>query len=172
MYISVIPFSHTISLEPFTYFVHSDWQEQIQVGCLVEIPFGNNIEQGIVSEILDGVPVSTDIEALRPVISVIASIPLLEEYQISMIFAISRQYFMPLHKVLRIFLPAPLLSRLDKKNYIIEMNTDIANHSETRRKYQIHHYSNHAFSASDIGKYFQSGSVFLFPDDFFLLSLV
>jgi len=172
MYISVIPFSHTTSLEPFTYFVHSDWQEQIQAGCLVEIPFGNNIEQGIVSEILDEVPVSTDIESLRPVISVIASIPLLEEYQISMILAIARQYFIPLHRVLRMFLPAPFLSRLDKKNYIIETNTEIPEPSEMRRKYQIHHYTSHAFSTSDIEKYFQSGSVFLFPDDFFLLSLV
>lgn len=172
MYISVIPFSHTISLEPFTYFVHSDWQEQIQVGCLVEIPFGNNIEQGIVSEILEEVPVSTDIGSLRPVISVIASIPLLEEYQISMILAIARQYFIPLHKVLRIFLPVPLLSRLDKKNYIIETNTAIPEPSEIRRKYQIHHYTSHAFSTSDIEKYFQSGSAFLFPDDFFLFSLV
>lgn len=172
MYISVIPFSHTTSLEPFTYFVHADWQEQMQVGCLVEIPFGNNIEQGIVSEILDEIPPSIDIETLRPVISVVASISLLEEYQISMIFAMSRKYFIPLHKVLRIFLPAPLLSRLDKKNYIIETNTNIQELAETRQKYQIHHYSNHAFSTSDMTKYLQPGSVFLFPDDFFLLSLV
>ena len=168
MYISVIPFSHTFSIEPFTYFVSPDWQEQVQIGCLVEIPLGKSIGQGIVSSILDD-PSASHLpdEELRPILSVIAHIPLLHPYQIAMIFAICQRYFIPLHKVLRMFLPAPLLSRLDKKNYILEENTNTFPYLPAPQ-YRILSYKERVFSASDFEKYREPGSVFIFPDDFFL----
>lgn len=44
----IIPFSHSLSLEPYTYEVPLIWEDTITLGCLVSIPFGKNIDSGIV----------------------------------------------------------------------------------------------------------------------------
>lgn len=44
----VIPFSHSLTLEPYTYEVPPLWRETIILGSLVSIPFGKAIDSGIV----------------------------------------------------------------------------------------------------------------------------
>lgn len=89
-----------------------------------------------------------------------------------MIEEIADRYFLLIHKVASMFLPAPLLTRLDKKNYIFE--------SPPLREYpsekiqgnttEIHHYVDSIFQKEDIHAYIKPRTAFIFPDDI-LLSL-
>ena len=60
------------------------------------------------------------IDSIKPIISVISSIPLLPPYILAAILSIASRYSLPMHKALALFFPVPLQSRLDKKNYLFE----------------------------------------------------
>jgi hypothetical protein len=82
-----------------------------------------------------------------------------------MVVSLAERYFLLIHKVVSLFLPAPLLARLDKKNYIL---TSLTPERIIPKKREIHHFMNTIFSKMDRGKYLESGTVFIFPDDIFL----
>ena len=171
MLITVIPFSHSLTLDPYTYSVPDIWRVSICLGGLVEIPFGKNIDTGIIASIEPSIPAGFDPESIKPILRVIASIELLSLPQISMILAIAHRYFIPLHRVLRMFLPAPLLSRLDKKNYILNPSDRSPQRENHQRKKIIEYSRDRAFSREDVDSLLHPGSVIIFPDDFFLYTL-
>ncbi len=65
-------------------------------------------------------PSDVPIDSIKPIISVISSIPLLPPYILAAILSIASRYSLPMHKALALFFPVPLQSRLDKKNYLFE----------------------------------------------------
>ena len=168
MYISVIPLSHSLSTEPYTYLVAPVWEESICLGALVEIPLGRYVVKGIIAS--RDITLDPSIGEIRPIMAVISSVPLISDSMVDMVIRIARRYSLPIHKVLSLFLPAPLLSRLDKKNYLLEeINTRNDENKKTPIR-QIHHSIDTIFSKEDILKYMTPGTVFAFPDDFFLFS--
>ncbi len=56
MLIDVIPLKHTLSTDPFLYSISETWKDDIQIGSLVEIPVGKNIDLGVVSKIYMDTP--------------------------------------------------------------------------------------------------------------------
>ena len=171
MRITVIPFAHSLTLDPYTYSVPDMWHTSICLGGLVEIPFGNNIDTGIITGIDGEIPQGFDPENIKPIHQVIASIELISLSQISMILAIAHRYFIPLHRVLKMFLPTPLLSRLDKKNYLLDICAVSTKNEKNYREKSIIHYRDRAFSREDLDSLIHPGSVIIFPDDFFLYTM-
>jgi 3'DNA-binding domain (3'BD) len=165
MYISVIPLRLSLTKHPYTYFVGDDWKVWLKAGYLVEIPLGKNIVQWIIAS-LDGIiPENVRKEDIRAIIRVIASVELIDPYMISMIENIANRYFLPIHKVASMFLPSPLLSRLDKKNYLLE---SLPKKEYSEKRTILHHYIQSIFSPESLEKYLKPGSVFIFPDDILL----
>jgi hypothetical protein len=114
-------------------------------------------------------PENISVEDIRAIIRVTASVEIIAPYMISMILEIAGRYLLLIHKVASLFLPAPLLSRLDKKNYILAINEFWKQERGSKRKNpKIEHYIDSIFSKGDLTKYMIPGSVFIFPDDIFL----
>ncbi len=169
MYIHVIPFSHSLSITPFTYSVPPIWETSIVLWWLVEIPFWKTMDQGIIVNIFWEDVGKGDTDTIKPIERVIASISLLAPYQIQCIFLISQRYLIPIHRVLKMFLPTPLMKRLEKKNYILKSSED----SIVRdRQYSIIHAKNHVFSEKSLLPYCIPGNVLIFPDDYFLYTFL
>jgi hypothetical protein len=121
--------------------------------------------EAIVSEVNIVVPEGLAVEDIRAIIRVTASVEIVAHYMIEMITGIADRYFLLIHKVASQFLPAPLLSKLDKKNYIIEKpRTEEAKIIQN----EIHHYIDSIFSTSDLRDYLVPGTVLIFPDDIML----
>lgn len=167
MYISVIPLTRSQSRYASTYFVHEDWRESITIGGLVEIPLGNSLVEWLITERDILLPHHMVHEDIKPIVRVISSIPLISDEMISMIEGISMRYFLLIHKVIGLFLPTPLLSRLDKKNYLLSLWSDRVDISYTP-VHEIHHFVDHIFSPKDIASYLDDGTICIFPDDIFL----
>ena len=92
----------------------------LRVGQVVEIPYGNRVENGIVAEIYTECPIDEASEAymrIKAMNRIITGKILLAPYQIDMITQISARYMIAIHRVLAIFLTRPILSRLERKNY-------------------------------------------------------
>ena len=120
MFASIIPFLHSIGSQPLLYSVDDALTDQLDVGQIVEIPYGNNSENGIVTALYVDSPIDTESETfsrIKNIERIIATKKILAPYQIEMICSISERYMIPIHRVLAIFLTRPILSRLEKKNY-------------------------------------------------------
>lgn len=169
MLLSVIPLKHSLSTEPFMYSVSDTWKDHIRVGSLVEVPIGKHIDLGIISEILWEHPQAREeYFEIKPLMAVISETPLLTQEMIRVILQISKKYYIPIHKIISLFLPAPLLSRLDKKNYQLENQERIRTGNTPIR--EIHHFMHHIFTTKDMDTYMEKGDIFCFPDDLFVLS--
>ena len=91
----------------FHYHVPRDLEETVQVGCLVEVEFGQRLAQGIVLAFSDDAPVADT----KPVISLIGDAPVVRPWQIELAQWLSEQYLTPLNLCLRLLLP-PGLTRM------------------------------------------------------------
>ena len=136
---------------------------------------------GIVAKIDITLPIGLAIEDIRAIVCVIASVEIISPSLISMIIDIADRYFLLIHKVASMCLPAPLLTRLDKKSYVLSEHVSKPLQSSTTPpkgresessniptpKYSttIHHYIDSIFSPEDIESYLIPGSVLIFPDD-------
>ena len=93
---------------------------ELCIGQIVEIPYGNKVENGIVAEIYTECPIDEISEAymrIKAMNRIVTDKILLAPYQLDMITQISARYMIPIHRVLAIFLTRPILSRLERKNY-------------------------------------------------------
>jgi primosomal protein N' len=169
MFITVIPTTKSQGKYPYSYFVSSTWDEQISIGGLVEIPYGKDILVWIVVSKENTPPHWMEISDIRPIHSVLSTTPILDGSTLEVICELAERYFLPIHKALALFLPAPLLSRLEKRNYILEVSREI---QSTHIPPEIHHYINQTFSPEDCNEYLTSGSVLIFPDDIMLYTFM
>lgn len=169
MYIAVIPLARSLHPRPYTYFVTPTWSDQIVIGGMVEISIWSAVEKWIIASIEKIPPSDVPLDAIKPIISVISSIPLISPYILTAILSIASRYSLPIHKALALFFPVPLQSRLDKKNYLLEVDLwrkDALRHPT----YQILNYLDTIFSPSHIGEFLREDTVLIFPDDMFLSS--
>ena len=94
--------------------------DDLQLGQIVEIPYGKSTENGIVAAIHINSPIDTNSESyarIKPIHRIVTDSVLLSQYQITMIIEIAKRYMIPIHRVLAIFLTRPILARLERKNY-------------------------------------------------------
>ncbi len=168
MFITVIPTSKSQGKYPYSYFVSSTWEDQINIGGLVEIPYGKDILVWIIVSKEDIPPQWIEITDIRPIHSVLSTTAILDSALLEVVCGLAERYFLPIHKALALFLPAPLLHRLEKKNYILEISSRDSLPQEKNNPPEIHHYINHTFHPSDCNVYLTPGSVLIFPDDVML----
>lgn len=88
----------------FHYRVPRDLQNVLRIGHLVEVEFGRRLAQGIVVGFDDQAPV----DEVKPIISLVASEPVVWGWQIDLARWMSQQYLTPLNGCLRLMLPPGL----------------------------------------------------------------
>jgi hypothetical protein len=120
MYFSIIPFTHSIGINPLVYSSDEILEEDIQIGTIVEIPYGKGIENGIIAEKYMNSPIEINTESytrIKTISRIVTTKKILAPYQIQMISMLAEKYMIPIHRVLGIFLTRPILTRLERKNY-------------------------------------------------------
>ncbi len=175
MFFAVIPFSHSIGVEPLIYHGGEIQESLVQVGSVVEIPYGKNIEFWIISDIYEDSPIDTQSESferIKTIHRIVTEKQLLDIYQIQLILKITKKYMIPIHRILGIFLPRPVLSRLEKKNY--EQLMDIPKKLGASQKQEAPHHSLHIVSDSIVTpdlveQYISWPTVVILPDDFAMI---
>lgn len=158
--------------EPLLYAWGDIWEDAVQVGSVVEIPYGKNMENGIVAWIYGESPIDIHSEAfwrIKSIERIITHKILLAPYQIDMICALSVKYMIPIHRVLAIFLTRPILSRLERKNY--EQLTDICpmQRNEKITQGKIHIIQDGIVTPEIVENYIEWPTVIILPDDFALI---
>lgn len=127
MFLEAVVPDHSLDLSGFTYFVPEHLHGAIRRGCVVEVPFGDELEAAIVTGIDTPPPERAEAKAVA---SVIVPAPIVHPYQIDVALAIARRYFVQFHTALSLFLPTPVLRRFLKTGtgypeFDIEPNTEI-----------------------------------------------
>ncbi len=172
MYFSIIPFTHSIGTEPLLYAWGDIWEDTIQVGSLVEIPYGKNRENGIVAGIYQESPIDIQSESflrIKTIERIITNTALLHPYQIDMICALSAKYMIPIHRVLAIFLTRPVLTRLEKKNYDQITDKNPILHDKNIIQGKIHIIQNGIVTPDLVNTYINWLTVIILPDDFAMM---
>jgi primosomal protein N' len=77
------------------------------------VPIKSNISFWVVY----GFEIESDFENIKSIVWPVCSYPLLDSYEIELIFSLCRRYFLPVHKVLNLFLPKFVLNRFEKNSF-------------------------------------------------------
>lgn len=92
--------------KPYTYYVPTEWQNQIEIGMRVEVQFGKNrLYSGLVIEKHQNKP---EEQQLKPILSVIDTEPIVNETQFKLWKWIASYYACTLGEVMHVALPANL----------------------------------------------------------------
>lgn len=116
MFIEIIPLDVSIDNMWLTYFIQDKLKNNINIWSIVSIPIKNNIKYWIVSKILD-LNIDENENNIKSIIDVVCYNPVLDEYQIKLIYYLSSKYFVQIHKILNIFLPKFIFNFLLKKSF-------------------------------------------------------
>lgn len=101
MVANIILKTYSLFTEAFSYAVPFPWQQRIQPGMLVHVPFRSRTEKGIIVDIVDSAP----LPHYKEIIDVIGDSPVLFDYQIKTAKWTADYYVCPLYKVIDLFLP-------------------------------------------------------------------
>ncbi|MDQ1343355.1 MAG: PriA 3primeBD protein [Patescibacteria group bacterium] len=108
MFLEAVVPDHSLDSKGFTYFVPDHLHASVRRGCVVEVPFGDELTPAVVTETDAPPPDRTEAKA---VVSILVPEPVVAPYQIEAAYAISRRYFVFLHTALSFFLPTPVFRR-------------------------------------------------------------
>lgn len=111
MYAEVIPYDASFGTEALTYEVGDSFVTKLQIGHLVKIPYGKKIISGVVCDIFSTKNTDTELKSIQ---NILYDMPILSAYQLEIIIKISKKYLLPIHRVLQIFVPTRLITRLEK----------------------------------------------------------
>ena len=93
----------------FDYSIPAELASQLQVGCLVTVPFGNQMVQGIVVQLLD----SPAVENPKPVIDLLDPAPVLTPPQLGLAILLAESTLNPLASIVSLMLPTGLSQQAD-----------------------------------------------------------
>lgn len=176
MFIKVLPLDISFSDEALTYYIKEDQKKYINIWSIVSIPIKNRISSGVVSEIMK----IQDIESweIKSIIEILCSFSIIDKYQIDLIFSLSSKYFLPIHKVLNLFLPKFILNRLEKNAFqdILEIpEIQVRNKNENCRNNPIFLHNINSISLDLIFNeniWDLEDCVIIFWDDFWIGSFI
>ncbi len=169
MYLSIIPFSHSIRTTPLTYVWGDIFSENDVIPwSIVEIPLGKGKEYGLVVGIEDTVP-EEHIE-VRAIDRIITKRAIIAHYQIGMILSLARRYMLPLHRVLGFFLPRPVINRLEKYGYESLISEDTSEMGHPGAVKNLIFFSNTSITPEVLTPYLTPKTIVICPDDFSLES--
>lgn len=170
---SIIPTEHSIGTSPLLYSVWDDIDiSLLSVWCMVEIPYGKDMENGIITSLYENCPIDEMSEQylrIKSISRIITSHTLLASYQIQMIEHICRKYMIPIHRVLAIFLSRPILSRLERKNYKQILSRDTHDKKSSWKK-SIHIVQDGIVTPNIVESYTTDHpTIVILPDDFAMM---
>jgi primosomal protein N' (replication factor Y) len=93
----------------FDYAIPSGMIGSLSIGCLVEVPFGKQNVQGVVTELMD----RPEVPETKPIFALIDEFPVLTENQLNLAFALSKKYLQPVAEFFSAMLPPGLSQRSD-----------------------------------------------------------
>ncbi len=96
-------------LDLFDYSVPADLAAQIQVGCLVTAPFGNQIAQGIIVQLID----SPAVENPKPILDLLDPAPVLTQPLLDLAIRLAESTLNPLASIISLMLPTGLSQQAD-----------------------------------------------------------
>lgn len=119
----VLPFDASQDTEWYTYRVPEMLLNDIVVGQMVEIPLRDALVQGIVAHLTE-ISSQVDISEIKEIRAILIMTPLVHAHQIQAMLGYAEKHAIHIHKVVSLFLPAPIRNRVLK--YGLEMtDTDI-----------------------------------------------
>jgi primosomal protein N' len=93
----------------FDYSVPPEIAPHIQAGCLVTVPFGNQIVQGIIVALID----SPSVENPKPIIDLLDPAPVLTPPQLGLAVLLAESTLNPLASIISLMLPTGLSQQAD-----------------------------------------------------------
>ncbi|CAG1011177.1 Primosomal protein N' [Anaerolineales bacterium] len=93
----------------FDYEVPAELATQIQAGCLVTVPFGNQTVQGVIIELLD----SPAVENPKPILDLLDPAPVLTPPQLGLAIRLAESTLNPLASIVSLMLPTGLSQQAD-----------------------------------------------------------
>lgn len=115
MYINVLLINVPFWEEILTYYIKNEQTKYVNIGSIVTIPIRNNISYWVVVWITKNL--IDDSFKIKSIIDVVCSFPILNQYQINLIFAISHKYFYSINKIINLFLPNFIYNRFEKNSF-------------------------------------------------------
>ncbi len=93
----------------FDYAIPQGMIGSLSAGCLVEVPFGNQKVQGVVTELLD----QPEVPETKSIITLLDEFPVLTKNQLNLAFSLSKKYLQPVAEFFSAMLPPGLSQRSD-----------------------------------------------------------
>jgi primosomal protein N' len=59
----------------------------------------------------------TEFDDVRSIVDLVCSFPIVDKYEIDMIFKLAKRYFLPIHRVLNLFFPKFIFNRFEKNAF-------------------------------------------------------
>ncbi len=120
MYATICPFSGTFDEQWLTYKIGDHCIDQIQIGCIVNIPLRDEEVPWIVLSISADINSDIKLDKIKSILSIRYPESILSSEQIKLIQWIAEQYFCPIHVALQLFLPKNLRDKITKQKFLIE----------------------------------------------------
>jgi primosomal protein N' len=167
MYLSVIPFSHSIGASPLTYVWGDIFSPTTPLGSILEIPLWKSQEYGLL--VWTSEENLWDIQDVKTILRVITDRTVIEPYQIDMIISLSRRYMIPIHRVLGFFLTKPTLKRLEKYGYnLIWKKGNQLENEWKKEKNKLIFFGDTIITPDILEKFLENRTIVICPDDFSL----
>ncbi len=109
--VHVLPIDASQDARGYTYLAQSDILPFLRIGQLVQIPFRNDMTEGIVADIVSCVDIP---EGIKPIQAILCPTPVLNPAQIATILEYASRQAIHIHKVVALFLPSPVRNRVKK----------------------------------------------------------
>jgi len=93
----------------FDYSIPPELESQIQAGCLVTVPFGNQTVQGIIVQLID----SPAVENPKPILDLLDPAPVLTPPQLALAILLAESTLNPLASIVNLMLPTGLSQQAD-----------------------------------------------------------
>ena len=122
----------------FDYSIPSELVPQIQAGCLVTAPFGNQTVQGIIVQLLD----SPSVENPKPIIDLLDPAPVLTPPQLALAILLAESTLNPLASIVSLMLPTGLSQQADVQYSDGDVDPDHQASDLTRAKIACSIYCN------------------------------
>ena len=93
----------------FDYFIPAELAAQVQAGCLVTVPFGNQTVQGVIIELVDSPTVANP----KPILDLLDPAPVLTPSQLGLAIRLAEASLNPLASIVSLMLPTGLSQQAD-----------------------------------------------------------
>ena len=105
----------------FDYSIPAELAPQIQAGCLVTVPFGNQTVQGIIIELLDSPSVANP----KPILDLLDPAPVLTPPQLGLAIRLAESTLNPLASIINLMLPTGLSQQADIQYSVINKQSSV-----------------------------------------------